>query len=159
MFLTALIIVESSFNSKARSSRGAIGLMQIIPRTGVALATEKKIEWNGKPTLYNPQTNIALHGISTSAFLTTKVCENSHNLLSWSPWLVALAFSAMHACPHPNSVQDDCQATAPWLGKACRRKICVSEVHYSCLKHPNCLGTATKRVVDLVSGALSGVLM
>jgi len=60
MFLTALIIAESSFNSRARSNRGAIGLMQIIPRTGVALAKEKKMEWNGSPTLYNPQANIAL---------------------------------------------------------------------------------------------------
>jgi len=60
MFLTALIITESSFNSRARSHRGAIGLMQIIPRTGVAMAAEKKMEWKGTPTLYNPQTNIAL---------------------------------------------------------------------------------------------------
>ncbi len=60
MFLTALIITESSFNSKARSNKGAIGLMQIIPRTGAALALEKKIQWKGNPTLYNPQTNIAL---------------------------------------------------------------------------------------------------
>jgi soluble lytic murein transglycosylase-like protein len=60
MFLTALIITESSFNSKARSHRGALGLMQIIPRTGVALATENNMEWKGNPTLYNPEVNIAL---------------------------------------------------------------------------------------------------
>ena len=60
LFLTALIITESSFNSKARSNKGAIGLMQIIPRTGEALAIEKKIEWKGNPTLYNPEANIAL---------------------------------------------------------------------------------------------------
>lgn len=60
MFLTALIITESSFDRKARSNRGAIGLMQIVPRTGVAMATEKKMKWNGNPTLYNPQINIAL---------------------------------------------------------------------------------------------------
>lgn len=60
MFLTALIITESSFNSKARSHKGAIGLMQIIPRTGAALAMEKNMQWKGNPTLYNPQANIAL---------------------------------------------------------------------------------------------------
>lgn len=60
LFLTALIITESSFNSKARSNKGALGLMQIIPRTGAALALEKKMQWQGNPTLYNPQTNIAL---------------------------------------------------------------------------------------------------
>ncbi len=60
MFVTALIITESSFNNKARSHRGAMGLMQILPRTGVALASEKEVEWKGSPTLYNPEVNIAL---------------------------------------------------------------------------------------------------
>jgi len=60
MFLTALIIAESSFNSRARSNRGALGLMQIVPRTGEALAMEKKIEWKGNQTLYNPYVNIEL---------------------------------------------------------------------------------------------------
>jgi len=60
MFLTALIITESSFNSRARSNRGALGLMQIVPRTGVALAREKNIEWKGSQTLYNPYVNIEL---------------------------------------------------------------------------------------------------
>jgi len=60
MFVTALIITESSFNNKARSHRGAMGLMQILPRTGVALASEKEMEWEGRSTLYNPEINIAL---------------------------------------------------------------------------------------------------
>jgi membrane-bound lytic murein transglycosylase MltF len=60
MFVTALIITESSFNNKARSHRGAMGLMQILPRTGVALASEKEMEWKGKSTLYKPEINIAL---------------------------------------------------------------------------------------------------
>ncbi len=60
MLLTALIITESSFNNKARSKKGALGLMQIIPRTGAALAMETKMNWKGSPTLYNPQVNIAL---------------------------------------------------------------------------------------------------
>ena len=60
MFLTALIITESSFDNKARSHRGALGLMQILPRTAVALASEKEVEWKGRSTLYNPEVNIAL---------------------------------------------------------------------------------------------------
>lgn len=60
MFVTALIITESSFDNKARSHRGAMGLMQILPRTGVALASEKEMEWEGRSTLYNPEINIAL---------------------------------------------------------------------------------------------------
>ncbi len=60
MFLTAVIITESSFNNWARSNRDAFGLMQIRPRTGKALADETKTPWKGHKTLFQPKTNIAL---------------------------------------------------------------------------------------------------
>ncbi|MCH8156750.1 MAG: transglycosylase SLT domain-containing protein [Nitrospinae bacterium] len=60
LFLTALIVTESSFYNWARSNRGALGLMQIRPATGRALARETRVKWRGKPTLYDPGTNIAL---------------------------------------------------------------------------------------------------
>lgn len=60
LFLTALIQTESSFNNWARSHRGALGLMQIRPATGYAMASETQIEWLGNPTLYDPGSNIAL---------------------------------------------------------------------------------------------------
>ncbi len=58
--LTALIITESSFNNWAKSRKGALGLMQILPRTAVALAKEIRHVWKGKPTLFDPGVNIAL---------------------------------------------------------------------------------------------------
>jgi soluble lytic murein transglycosylase-like protein len=60
LFITALIITESSFNHRAKSKVGALGLMQIRPRTGKALASETNIQWRGKRTLYHPEDNIAL---------------------------------------------------------------------------------------------------
>ena len=60
LLLTALIQTESSFNNWARSHRGALGLMQIRPATGHAMASEAQIEWAGKPTLFDPGLNIAL---------------------------------------------------------------------------------------------------
>jgi soluble lytic murein transglycosylase-like protein len=58
--LTALIVTESSFNNWAKSHRGALGLMQIRPQTGHAMATEVNLPWEGKPTLFRPDSNIAL---------------------------------------------------------------------------------------------------
>ena len=60
LFLTALIITESSFNNWARSRQGALGLMQIRPKTAIAMAREIRREWKGNPTLYDPGVNIAL---------------------------------------------------------------------------------------------------
>ena len=60
LLLTAVIITESSFNNWARSNRGALGLMQIRPATGKELADEVSVQWKGKPSLYDPETNIAL---------------------------------------------------------------------------------------------------
>lgn len=58
--LTALIVTESSFNNWAKSHQGALGLMQIHPRTGHAMATEVNLTWEGKPTLFRPESNIFL---------------------------------------------------------------------------------------------------
>jgi soluble lytic murein transglycosylase-like protein len=60
LFLTAVIITESSFNNWARSRQGALGLMQIRPKTAIAMARETSREWKGNPTLYDPGANIAL---------------------------------------------------------------------------------------------------
>ena len=60
LLLTAVIITESSFNNWARSSRGAFGLMQIRLATGKELASEVSLRWQGIPSLYDPEINIAL---------------------------------------------------------------------------------------------------
>lgn len=60
LFLTALIVTESSFYNWAESNKGAVGLMQIKPDTGVVLAYETQVQWKGSPSLYSPDVNIAL---------------------------------------------------------------------------------------------------
>jgi len=60
MFLTAVIVAESSFYNWAKSQRGALGLMQIRPHTARALASETEVVWQGKLTLYDPIQNISL---------------------------------------------------------------------------------------------------
>ena len=60
LFLTALIITESSFYNWAKSNRGARGLMQLKPATAVAMASETSLNWKGTRTLFDPEKNIAL---------------------------------------------------------------------------------------------------
>jgi len=56
----AVIEVESRGRVRARSHKNALGLMQILPGTGRALAREVGVAWRGPETLYDPVTNVRL---------------------------------------------------------------------------------------------------
>jgi hypothetical protein len=57
----ALIIVESSFYSKATSPKGAKGLMQLLPSVAKGLAREVGMVWNNEEqAIYDPAVNIRL---------------------------------------------------------------------------------------------------
>lgn len=56
----AVIEVESGFDNFAVSPVGAVGLMQILPSTGEALARRLGIPWRGSRTLLDPAANVKL---------------------------------------------------------------------------------------------------
>jgi soluble lytic murein transglycosylase len=58
LLVMALIKVESNFYWRARSPRGAIGLMQIMPNTGKEIASELKINPFHPDDLEDPKLNI-----------------------------------------------------------------------------------------------------
>ncbi len=58
--ILALMAKESSFYNWSKSRKGALGLMQILPATGQALAAAINIPWQGKETLFDPHSNIKL---------------------------------------------------------------------------------------------------
>jgi len=60
LLVTALIKVESNFFSRARSHRGAIGLMQLLPSTAQELATEVGYKHFTPNDLEKPEVNIHL---------------------------------------------------------------------------------------------------
>ena len=64
--ILAIIKTESSFKYKARSRKGAKGLMQIKPYVGKAIAKDIDIRWEGDQTLFNPHVNVkmGLHYLS-----------------------------------------------------------------------------------------------
>ncbi len=58
--LLAVVQVESGYHNFARSRVGALGLMQIMPHTGRALARELEIDWDGNETLFEPVLNVRM---------------------------------------------------------------------------------------------------
>ncbi len=51
---------ESAFDDTAVSHRGAMGLMQVLPNTGQAMAEEIDFDWASKNNLFDRRTNIML---------------------------------------------------------------------------------------------------
>ncbi len=79
---------ESSFMSDARSHAGALGLMQLMPRTGRFTAREEKIRIRSNRDLLNVQKNIRLG----TAYLRRMLDANAGNSI--------LATSSYNAGPH-----------------------------------------------------------
>ncbi|MDF3819355.1 lytic transglycosylase domain-containing protein [Leptospira sp. 96542] len=59
-FLLGVIQTESEFNPKAKSHKGALGLMQVMPATAKWLANKEGIPYKTAKDLYNPETNLRL---------------------------------------------------------------------------------------------------
>ena len=54
----AVAATESHFNPKARSSAGALGLMQIMPKTGEWIAAQLSLEGFSSEDLFDPEINV-----------------------------------------------------------------------------------------------------
>jgi soluble lytic murein transglycosylase-like protein len=59
-FVLAVIEIESGGDPFAVSPKGALGLMQLLPRTGQAVAGELGLRWEGPETLFDPVANVRL---------------------------------------------------------------------------------------------------
>jgi len=56
--IMAIIFAESSFHNWSRSKRGAIGLMQILPKTGMELAQSNDLPFYSSRSLFDPHLNV-----------------------------------------------------------------------------------------------------
>jgi len=81
--ILAVIQVESDFTPKAVSSRGAIGLMQVMPRTGEYVAKDMGISYNGRKSLYDPFVNVKL-GIHYLSFLEDRFNTTENALAAYN---------------------------------------------------------------------------
>jgi len=60
LLVAAVVWVESGFNKEAQSSKGALGLMQIMPETGFWVAEQIGMEDFTEEKLYDPLVNITI---------------------------------------------------------------------------------------------------
>ena len=81
--LKAVIAVESGFNAKAVSPKGAVGLMQITPDTADRYATAKEKLIPAAQRLLDPRTNV-LTGARMLSDLTRRYARIDHALAAWS---------------------------------------------------------------------------
>ncbi|NEZ04423.1 transglycosylase SLT domain-containing protein [Wenzhouxiangella sp. XN201] len=55
-----LMRAESAMQADARSSAGAMGLLQLMPTTAQAVARRQGLQWRGAGSLHDPETNVPL---------------------------------------------------------------------------------------------------
>ena len=81
--LKAVIAVESGFNDRAVSPRGAVGLMQITPETADRYATKDEAKQPAAQRLLDPRTNV-LTGARVLADLTRRFGRIDVALAAWN---------------------------------------------------------------------------
>lgn len=81
--LKAVIAVESGFDPKAVSPRGAVGLMQITPATADRYATREEAQTPASERLLDPRTNV-LTGARMLADLTRRFGRIDVALAAWN---------------------------------------------------------------------------
>jgi soluble lytic murein transglycosylase len=102
----AVIRQESAFNKDARSPAGAMGLMQLMPKTGLTTARKYNIPLGSTRQLYQPAKNIDIG----SAYLKQVMDQYDENIV--------LASAAYNAGPHRVKrwlPEKDEQAADSWI--------------------------------------------
>ncbi len=79
--ISAVIFVESRFNSEAKSHKGALGLMQIMPETGLWVAEQMMWRDFSAGDLLDPDKNLKV-GIWYIAYLRHQYNQNDYLALA-----------------------------------------------------------------------------
>ncbi|EKJ86281.1 transglycosylase-like protein with SLT domain [Leptospira meyeri] len=85
-FLVGLVHTESQFHRRAKSHKGALGLMQVMPTTARWLAEKEGIPFSGERDLYDPETNLYI-GVLYLNYLIERTDSLEAALLSYNAGL------------------------------------------------------------------------
>ena len=75
--VNAVIRAESGFNERARSPKGALGLMQVMPDTARHVAKLTQLAYNGEGWLLHPPNNMAVGQAWLQQLAATKTVDGS----------------------------------------------------------------------------------
>lgn len=86
LFIAAVVRHESTFNTRAISAKGAVGLMQLLPSTAQYVSQKNNILWRGDNGLFDAQYNLKL-GIRYLRYLERSFDNWEHILVAynWGP--------------------------------------------------------------------------
>lgn len=87
LFVASVIKSESAFRKNARSSAGALGLMQVLPNTGKYISGLQNLGWYGSWKLTDPTYNVRV-GSAYIKYLNEKFRGNTEHVLiayNWGP--------------------------------------------------------------------------
>ncbi len=100
LLIVALIEVESGYRTRARSTAGALGLLQVRPATAKEVAVERGLAWRGAAALLEPETNVRL-GTLYLAELLDQFDDLEHALAAYNrgPAAISRTLSGGGAVP------------------------------------------------------------
>jgi soluble lytic murein transglycosylase-like protein len=98
LLVLALMKTESEFYNWSKSLKGAVGLMQILPSTGRALARELSLDWDGEGTLFNPYINVKM-GIHYLSALNGRYNDTATTLAAYNAGPTGAAYMARRGDP------------------------------------------------------------
>lgn len=98
--IMAVILAESSFHNWSRSKKGAVGLMQILPKTGQALAQSNDLPFYSPRSLFDPHLNVKF-GIQYLTYLHRRFgdLELALTAYNYGPTRVSQWLSQDHPLP------------------------------------------------------------